>query len=68
VNAPARLNARAYPTDRAIRHVVRAARKLDIDVAGLEVSPDGTIRVVDARAIVAAPATLFDELETAGKL
>lgn len=68
MNAPARLNVRAYPTDRAIQHVIKVARKLDIDVAGVEVSPDGTIRVVDARAATPPPSTLFDELEQQGKI
>ena len=68
MNAPARLSVRAYPTDRAIRHVVRSARKLGVDVAGVEVSPDGTIRVVDARAVKPPPSTLFDELEATGEI
>jgi hypothetical protein len=65
MNMPARLSVRAYPTHRAIAHVVNAAKKLGIDVAGVEVSPDGTIRCVEARA---RPATLFDALEAEGKL
>jgi hypothetical protein len=68
VNAPARLSVRAYPTQRAIAHVVTAAKKLGVDVAGVEVSPDGTIRVVDARVATPPPASLFDKLEQAGKL
>jgi hypothetical protein len=64
----AALSVRAYPTQRAIAHVVNAAKKLGIDVAGVEVSPDGTIRAVDARVAVAPPASLFDELEQQGKL
>jgi hypothetical protein len=68
VTAHARLSVRSYPTSRAIAHVVKTAKKLGIDVAGVEVSPDGTIRAVEARALPQAPASLFDELEQAGKL
>lgn len=65
MNAPARLQ---YPGKVAIKHVVAAAKGAGIDVAGVEVSPDGTIRVVEARAIPQVPPTLFDQLESAGKL
>ncbi len=69
MNAAARLSVRAYPTRRAIAHVVKAARDLGIDVAGIEVSPlDGVIRALDARALPQPAASLFDELEQAGKL
>jgi hypothetical protein len=64
----AALSVRDYPTATAIAHVVRSAKKLGVDVAGVEVSPDGTIRVVDARVAKPPPATLFDELEQQGKL
>jgi hypothetical protein len=60
--------ARAYPGKVAIRHVVEAARDLGIDVAGLEVAPDGTIRVMEARAIPQQPKSLFDQLEAEGKI
>lgn len=68
VSAPARLSVRAYPTKRAIAHVVKAAKDLGVDVAGCEVSPDGTIRVIDARAIPKQGLTLFDQLEGQGKI
>ena len=63
-----RLTVRDYPSDRAIQHVVRVAKKLGIDVAGVEVSPDGTIRAIDARALPQRPASLYDRLEAEGKL
>jgi hypothetical protein len=68
MNAPARLSVRAYPTQRAIAHVVNAAKKLGVDVAGIEVDPStGTIRAIDAR-VMPKKATLFDQLEEQGKL
>lgn len=67
MTAQARLSVRSYPTQRAIAHVVTAAKKLGIDVAGVETSPDGTIRVIDARALP-KKASLFDELEDQGKI
>lgn len=60
--------ARAYPGKVAIRHVVQAARDLGLDVAGIEVTLDGTIRVIEARAQAPAPQSLFDQLEAAGKI
>lgn len=51
----------AYPGKVAIRHVVEAAKSLGIDVAGIEVTPDGTIRVMEARAAPTQPKDLFDE-------
>jgi len=59
---------RAYPGKVAIRHVVEAARSLGLDVGGIEVSPDGTIRVIDARTLPAKPQSLFDQLEAEGKI
>lgn len=38
---------RRYPTQAAIDRVIRAARKAGIFVNGIEVSPDGVIRVID---------------------
>lgn len=39
-----------YATIAKVRRYVQLARDLDLDVAGFEVSPDGTIRVLDTRA------------------
>jgi hypothetical protein len=65
VNAPHRLSASRYASQAAMERTLRAAKKAGLDVAGVEALPDGTIRVVEARA---AGTTLFDELEQAGKL
>lgn len=52
----------------AIKRVIAAARKAELDVAGVEALPDGTIRVLDAR-LAPKPATdLFEEFEAKGKL
>jgi len=62
---------RAYPGKVAIRHVVQAARDLGLDVAGIEVTLDGTIRVIEARAVpqpTTGPQSLFDQLEAEGKI
>lgn len=51
-----------YITPSKVAGYVAIARKCGIDVAGFEVRPDGTIRIVDARA-VAQPVTDFDRWE-----
>jgi hypothetical protein len=71
-----RLPKAAYPTQAVIDRTVAAARKAGLDPAGLEVLRDGTIRIVEARAMPVLsnaegpqqPASLFDELDAAGKL
>jgi hypothetical protein len=69
VNAPAARDAkRAYPGKVAIRHVIEAARACGVDVAGVEVSPDGTIRVVEARTLPERPKDEFEAWEAQGKL
>ncbi|KKC24898.1 hypothetical protein [Sphingomonas sp. SRS2] len=61
--------ARAYPGKVAIRHAVEAARDLGLDVAGIEVTLDGTIRILEARAQPAMKSeSLFDQLEAEGKI
>ena len=67
MNAPARIPTTAYPGKVAIKRVIEAARTCGLDVAGVEVSPDGTIKVVEARAAPSA-VSLFDQLEGAGKI
>lgn len=54
---------RSYPGKVAIRHAVEAARELGLDIAGYELSPDGTIRVFEARANPPKPQTDFDRFE-----
>lgn len=39
----------AYPTKAKIRQMVEAARACGLDVAGVEVSASGAIRMVEAR-------------------
>lgn len=56
-------------SDKRIRAAVEAARKADIDVAGFEVSPDGTIRILGPAAFPAAPPKdAWEEAERAGLL
>jgi hypothetical protein len=57
-----------YPGKVAIRHAIQAARANGIDVAGFEVLPDGTIRIMDARAVPTQPTSLFDQLEASGEI
>lgn len=64
---PAKTPKPVYPGKVAIRRAVEAARAAGLDPAGVEALPDGTIRIVEARAIP-QKGTLFDELEGAGKL
>lgn len=42
---------RAYPRKVEIARAVEAAKACGIDVAGIEISPQGHIRLVEARAI-----------------
>lgn len=56
----------AYPGKVAIRHAVEAAKACGLDVAGLEVSPDGRIKILDARTIPAQPVDEFERLEAKG--
>lgn len=48
-----------YPTPAKVQKFVALARKLGLDVSGFEVSRDGTIRIVEARA-AAQQMTDFD--------
>jgi len=51
----------AYPGKVAIRHAVEAAKACGIDVAGIKVSPDGTIELVEARAVRTPGESLFEQ-------
>lgn len=50
----------SYATKAKIKMLVEVARELKLDVAGIEVSPDGSIRVIEARA-VPKPANQLDD-------
>jgi hypothetical protein len=52
---------RAYPRKVEIARVMAAARAGGLDVAGIEVSPDGTIRILRADAVPQAKNDLFAE-------
>jgi len=56
------MKTRAYPTKAKIRQMIEAARACGLDVCGFEVSADGAIRVMEARA-PAAIANDFDRWE-----
>lgn len=56
----------AYPGKVAIRHAIEAARACGLDVAGIEVAPDGTIRIVEARALPRAAESEFERMERMG--
>ena len=60
--------AASYPGAVAIKRLVKAARDSGLDVAGLEVAPDGTIRIMEARAVPKPEEDLFEKLDAAGKL
>jgi hypothetical protein len=47
----------AYPTKAIIARMIEAARASGLDVCGFETAPDGTIRILEARA---APAITSD--------
>lgn len=52
-----------YPGKVAIRRAMEAARANGIDVGGVEVSPDGSIRIIDMRAIPKQPVDEFERWE-----
>lgn len=58
---------RIYPGRVAIRHVIESARACGLDVAGVSVSPDGTIKILEARASQSSE-SLFDRLEREGRI
>lgn len=58
---------RRYPTKSAVERAVRQARKCDLDVAAIEMRPDGSVRILLPGAF-AAPADEFERWENAGKL
>lgn len=68
--SPRRRRERAiYPGKVAIRHAKEAALEMGIDPAGLEICPDGTIRIFDRAALpTAAPKDEFDEWLQSGRL
>lgn len=49
-----------YPRKGQIERVVAAAKACGLDVAGFDVSPDGTIRIMEARAVKPPPISDFD--------
>lgn len=57
---------RLYPKKFEITRVVAAARAAGLDVAGIEVSPDGSIKIIEARAMPAKAMTEFERMEAAG--
>lgn len=58
MNAPAKFR---YPSTPEIKRIVGAAKACGLDVAGIEVCPDGMIRVLDSRA-AQQPMSDFDRL------
>ncbi|MEI9927616.1 MAG: hypothetical protein WDN44_07795 [Sphingomonas sp.] len=53
---------KGYPTKAAILRAVQAARAAGLDAAGIEIGPNGVIRVFEARA-QQSPRSAFDRLE-----
>jgi len=68
VTAQARIDKPRYAGKVALRQAVNWARELGLDVAGFEMSPDGTIRIMEARAVPQQPESLYDQLKADGKL
>ncbi|RYG88570.1 MAG: hypothetical protein EON59_03975 [Alphaproteobacteria bacterium] len=52
-----------YPSKAQIERMVEAAKACGIDVAGFEVSPDGHIRIMEARVTPANPANDFERFQ-----
>lgn len=52
-----------YPSKSAIARAVEAARALGLDVVGFEVAPNGSIKVIDAKAVPRQAISDFDRYE-----
>lgn len=65
MNAPARFH---YPTRAKVVAAAESARAAGLDVAAIEVAPDGSIRILSAAAFPAAPRDEFEAWDQAGKL
>jgi hypothetical protein len=57
-----------YPGKMAIRRAVEIARDLNIDVAGFEITAEGTIKIIDRSMVPNPPKDEFEAWERAGKL
>ena len=57
-----------YPTKAKVLAAVSNAREAGLDVAAIEVAPDGSIRILSPAAFPAAPRDEFEAWEQAGKL
>ena len=57
-----------YPSKAAIDKTIAAARAAGLDIAGIEVGRDGTIRLFEARAIPKNNMAEFERLEAQGLL
>lgn len=60
MGAPVKLR---YPRKAEIERAIAAAKACGLDVAGFEVSPTGTIRIMEARVTPAAPANDFERFQ-----
>jgi len=59
---------RGYPRKIEIERTVAAAKACGVDVASVEVAPDGTIRVSETRAASHQQLSEFDRWDAAGRL
>lgn len=57
-----------YATKAKVAAAVEAARGAGLDVAGIELAPDGTIRVLGSNAFTGKPLDEFERFERAGLL
>lgn len=54
--------------DASVKAAIATARDVGLDVAGFEVAPDGTIRILSSAAFPAAPRDEFEQWDQSGKL
>lgn len=59
---------RSYPRKAEIERTVAAAKACGVKVASIEVAPDGSIKVSEAKAAAAQPPSEFDRWDGAGRL
>jgi predicted DNA-binding transcriptional regulator YafY len=60
MGAPAKFR---YPSKAQIERMIDVAKACGIDVAGFEVSPEGHIRIMEARNVPATPANDFERFQ-----
>jgi hypothetical protein len=62
------VTARGYPRKLEIERAIAAAKASGVNVSAIEVSPNGTIKLSEARGAAAQPPDEFERWDAAGRL